>query len=93
VRGNTALTFKEKELVSIGASNSTADVSNRSVARIISVLETSQTPDEIKQNQQLQDSLKVLQTNDPVTLAASDRLMTIFNSLKSFVSLDTTFRL
>lgn len=73
----------------IGAINSATDISKRSVDKILSAFEASQTPDEIKQNQQLQDSLKALKDSSPVTLAASDRLLTVFKSLKSFVSLDS----
>ena len=72
----------------IGTINSLIDVSSRSVAKINEVLESSQTIEDIKRSQRLRDSIKRLQDNTPVTLAATDRITKIVQSLKSFSRLD-----
>jgi len=72
----------------IGAINSATDVFHRSINNLAEVLESSQTLDEIKSNKRLQNSLKVLQKNVPVTKAASKRITRIVDSLKSFACLD-----
>jgi signal transduction histidine kinase len=72
----------------IGAINSAIDVSSRSVRKILDVLATSRTFDEIKNSKQLEKSLNTLQSNNPVTLAASERISKIVSSLKSFARLD-----
>lgn len=72
----------------IGTINSVIDVSSRSVARIMEVLESSQTIDDLKHDDRLHGSIKCLQDNMPVTLAATDRITKIIQSLKSFSRLD-----
>jgi AhpD family alkylhydroperoxidase len=72
----------------VGAISSAADVSTRSINNILEVLESSQTLDEVKKNRRLQGSLKALQDNLPVTMAASERITRIVNSLKGFANLD-----
>jgi AhpD family alkylhydroperoxidase len=72
----------------VGAINSAADVSRRSVAKILDVLDTSRTLDDTAKRSQLQDSLKALQNIDPVTAAATERITKIVTSLKSFSRLD-----
>ena len=72
----------------IGAINSAADVSTRCITNITEVLETCQTVDEIRNSRKLQRTLKVLQESNRVTLASSERITNIVNSLKSFARLD-----
>jgi PAS domain S-box-containing protein len=72
----------------IGVIRSAADVSARSVSTIMEVMEKSQTFDEIRNSRKLQGSLKALQNDVPVALAASERITRIVNSLKSFARLD-----
>jgi signal transduction histidine kinase len=72
----------------IGVIRSAADVSARSVSNIMEVMEKSQTFDEIRNSRKLQGSLKALQNDVPVALAASERITRIVNSLKSFARLD-----
>ncbi len=72
----------------IGVIRSAADVSARSVSNIMEVLEKSQTFDEIRNSRKLRGSLKALQNDVPVAIAASERITRIVNSLKSFARLD-----
>ncbi|NIX56639.1 MAG: hypothetical protein GWN14_12125 [candidate division Zixibacteria bacterium] len=72
----------------VGVINSATDVSTRSITKILKVLETSQTFEEIRNSQQLQNSLKAIQNNNPIAKAASERISRIINSLKSFIRLD-----
>lgn len=72
----------------IGAIKGAVDVYARSVSHIQSVIEKSQSINEIKTSDQLQRSLRCLDDNIKVTLTASDRIANITESLKSFAKLD-----
>jgi len=72
----------------IGAVNSAADVITRCINRITSILETSETVDDIKNNKQFQRSFKILQDNNQVTATAGDRIAKLVGSLKNFARLD-----
>ena len=72
----------------IGAIKGAVDVYARSVSNIQSVLEESQTIDEIKRSDQLQKSMRCLEDNINVAMAASERIANITDSLKSFARLD-----
>ncbi len=72
----------------IGAIKGAVDVYARSVSNIQSLLEESQSIDEIKRSDQLQKSIKCLEDNIRVTIAASERIASITDSLKSFARLD-----
>jgi AhpD family alkylhydroperoxidase len=72
----------------IGAIKGAVDVYARSVSNIQSLLEESQSIDEIKSSNQLQKSIKCLEDNINVTMAASERIAHITDSLKSFAKLD-----
>ena len=72
----------------LGALNSAIDISGRSVTNILETIQKSRTLEEVKNSRMLRDSLNALQTNRPVTLAASERLSNMVSSLKSFAHLD-----
>lgn len=72
----------------IGAIKGAVDVYARSVSNIQSLLEESQSIDDIKNSDQLQKSIKCLEDNINVTIAASERIANITDSLKSFARLD-----
>ncbi len=72
----------------VGAMNSAIDVSMRSITNIRDALESHPSLPEVAGDKKLRDSLKALQANGPVTLAASERITKILNSLKSFTHLD-----
>jgi signal transduction histidine kinase len=72
----------------IGSINSANDVSNRSISNILRMLETGQDVDEIRKSEQFQSSLKALEENRSISMAASERIMKIIDSLKSFSILD-----
>ena len=72
----------------IGAINSAADISARSISNILEGLKTCQNPDEIRNDRKLKGSIKALQNSVPITLSASERITKIVNSLKSFARLD-----
>jgi AhpD family alkylhydroperoxidase len=72
----------------VGAMNSAVDVSIRSVNNILEALESQSSLQELRSNRKLQDSLKALQANGSITLAAGERITKIINSLKSFTHLD-----
>jgi AhpD family alkylhydroperoxidase len=72
----------------IGAIKGAVDVYARSVSNIQSLLEESQSIDEIKSSNQLQKSIKCLEDNINVTRAASERMANITDNLKSFARLD-----
>ena len=72
----------------IGAIKGAVDVYARSVTNIQNLLEESQSIDEIKRSDQLRKSIKCLEDNINVTMAASERIANITDSLKSFAKLD-----
>lgn len=72
----------------VGAIKGAVDVYVRSVSNIQSVLKESQSIDEIKSSDRFQKSIKCLEDNINVTIAASERIMNITDSLKCFARLD-----
>jgi signal transduction histidine kinase len=58
------------------------------VGKIQEVLKTSQTLEEIQNSRQLDKALGILHANNPVALAACDRIKKIIGSLKRFARLD-----
>jgi len=72
----------------VGVVNSIADVSNRCINRIMSVLETSDTLGDIQDNEQFQQSIKLLKENNRAAALASDRIGEIVGSLRDFARLD-----
>lgn len=72
----------------IGAISSASDVSLRSINRVIEILESSQTLDDVKKSKPLKKSLKSIQDASPITTAATERINGIIASLKSFSKID-----
>ena len=72
----------------IGAMNSASDILNRSITNVVETIETVSSLDDVKNNQQFQNSVKALRESTPITLAASERITRIVNSLKGFAHLD-----
>ena len=72
----------------IGAVHSAADVISRCVNKIKNILQSSQTLDEVKDNQLFQNSFKTLEEINDVTITASDRIKKIVKSLRTFARLD-----
>ena len=72
----------------IGALNSSVDVFDRSVTKILDVMGKSTSLDDAKSDQQFEDLVKVLRDNSAITLSASERIGKIVKSLKSFAHLD-----
>jgi signal transduction histidine kinase len=72
----------------VGAVNSAADVINRCINRITSVLESSETADEIKNNKGFQRSLQILQNNNQITATAGERIAKLVGGLRNFARLD-----
>jgi signal transduction histidine kinase len=72
----------------LGAINSSADVSARRIGRIVEALENGGTMDELGNGATVKETLAMLVSDHDVTVAASERITKIVNSLKSFVQLD-----
>jgi len=72
----------------IGVIKSANDVTARSVTNIAEELRHSPTLDDLRASRKLRDSLKALESNNPVSVAASERMTKIVDSLKSFARLD-----
>ena len=72
----------------VGVINSATDVVSRSIAGVQEALRTSRTLDELRDNRRFQGALKALQNGIPTTSAASERIVRIIGSLKSFARLD-----
>lgn len=72
----------------IGAVKSAADVSDRSIKKLIQVLEHSKNIQEARRSNDFQKSLKFLRINNEVITAASQRVSKIIRSLRNFVRLD-----
>jgi signal transduction histidine kinase len=68
--------------------NSNADVSERCIAAIAKALKSCKTIDALRNNDQLQRSLKLLQDNNRITLDSSARVTGLVSSLKNFARLD-----
>jgi signal transduction histidine kinase len=72
----------------IGAVHSAADVIKRCVEKIRKILRSSQSLPEVKDDEQLIESLQILEDNNKITATASDRIAKIVTSLRSFSRLD-----
>jgi AhpD family alkylhydroperoxidase len=72
----------------IGVINSSNDILDRSVTNVVEMIEADESLDDVKSNRQFQNSLKALRESSPITLAASERITRIVNSLKGFARLD-----
>jgi AhpD family alkylhydroperoxidase len=72
----------------IGTINSTTDTLSRSITHIVEEIEGSPSLDGVKDNRQFQSSVRALRDSNPITLAASERITRIVNSLKAFAHLD-----
>lgn len=72
----------------IGTINSTTDTLSRSITHIVQEIEGSPSLDGVKNSRQFQSSVKALRDSNPVTMAASERIIRIVNSLKAFAHLD-----
>ena len=72
----------------VGAMNSASDIINRSITNVVEAIEKGRSLDDVKNNRQYQNSVKALRDSNPITLAASERISKIVNSLKGFAHLD-----
>jgi len=73
----------------LGVIQSTADIANRGIRKIRSLLQRSQNSDEPNRTgEQLQQSLKLLETSHDTIITASERTAKIVRSLRTFASLD-----
>jgi len=72
----------------VGAVKSAADTTARSISLINRSLEEHERVDELQGNERFQTALDILQTNNDITVTASDRIAEIVRSLKSFARLD-----
>ncbi len=71
----------------IGALNSSVDVCNRSVKRIVEILNQNQSIKDMQDNQLLQLS-EVLESNNSVAIKASERVTKILDGMRNFVRMD-----
>ncbi|MFC1717059.1 ATP-binding protein [Candidatus Poribacteria bacterium] len=72
----------------IGVIHSTADTASRGIRKLKNLLQADHNLDESTYSRQLQQSLKLLETNHEVITTASDRVTGIVESLRSFATLD-----
>ena len=72
----------------VGAVNSSADVSNRSLGRLQSAMEESPSIEALKQSRIYQQTLKILRDNNGVILEAGERIARLVRSLRNFIRLD-----
>lgn len=70
----------------VGVIQSTADIANRGTRRIRNLLQKSQNPDE--SGEQLQQSLRLLETSHQTIITASEQTARIVRSLRIFARLD-----
>jgi signal transduction histidine kinase len=72
----------------IGAVTSAVDNSRRCVAKIIDIIDNSQSIDKLISNSIYQKSLKILKNDTSVLRTATERISKLIRNLKSFVHLD-----
>jgi PAS domain S-box-containing protein len=72
----------------IGAVNSAADVSTRCIDRLLKLIESSQTLDELRSNETFRQLVEMLKENHRITVTAGNRIAKIVRSLKNFARLD-----
>ncbi|MFC1717401.1 ATP-binding protein [Candidatus Poribacteria bacterium] len=72
----------------IGAVNSSTDILARCVNRIKTLIETSRSIEDLRNDERLQRSMEALNANNKTIATASDRIARIAESLKNFARLD-----
>jgi PAS domain S-box-containing protein len=72
----------------IGAVNSAADVSTRCIDRLMKLVESSRSLDELRGNETFRQLVEMLKENHRVTVTAGNRIAKIVRSLKNFARLD-----
>jgi AhpD family alkylhydroperoxidase len=72
----------------IGTINSTANTLSRSIMYIEEEMKKGTSLDSVKDNRRFRNSVQALRDGSPITLAASERILRIVNSLKAFAHLD-----
>jgi signal transduction histidine kinase len=72
----------------VGAVNSAADTSARSLEHVCRVLEESANRDEIMGNRHFHTAMEILKSNSEITVTACKRITDIVRSLKNFARLD-----
>ncbi len=72
----------------LGAIHSAADVSQRAIQRILPMLESGESLAEIMASKSFNQSVDILKGNTQLILEASNRVVTIIKSLKTFARLD-----
>ena len=72
----------------IGAVNSAADVSTRCIDRLLKLVESSRSLDELRGNEAFRQLVEMLKENHRITVTAGNRIAKIVRSLKNFARLD-----
>ena len=72
----------------IGAVNSAADVSTRCIDRLLKLVESSRSLDELKGSETFGQLVEMLKENHRITVTAGNRIAKIVRSLKNFARLD-----
>jgi signal transduction histidine kinase len=72
----------------IGAVNSAADVSTRCIDRLLKLVDSSQSLDELKSSETFRQLVEMLKENHRITVTAGNRIAKIVRSLKNFARLD-----
>lgn len=72
----------------IGAVNSAADTSKRAIGRVIQSVKESQSLEDLNANQKFRDALNFVKGNNDIITMASERIVKIVKSLRSFARLD-----
>ena len=72
----------------IGAVNSAADVSTRCIDRLLKLVESSRSLDELRGNETFRQLVEMLKENHRITVTAGNRIAKIVRSLKNFARLD-----
>jgi PAS domain S-box-containing protein len=72
----------------IGAVNSAADVSTRCIDRLLKLVDSSRSLEELKGNETFRQMVEMLKENHRITVTAGNRIAKIVRSLKNFARLD-----